>query len=433
MSDMEKRSNVFGNRNFRLLFLEGLISEIGYAIYSFAVSFYLLDISGNNAMLQGTFLAACSAAGLIAMPFGGVIGDRYSKSRVMMLCDIVRGALVLITALVTVTAGSKAVQMAAFFAVGVIGSVAAGIFSPAQSALLPYIVDDDRIQQASSYTTVRTSLTSILGSALAAMLYSLLPVPVLFLGVGICYIAAGITAMLIRYEESASGGRLSVSDFFSDMKDGFTYLTGRKALVSLLASIVFINFFMSPIYSNFVPYFIRTDLPAAGPYIFDKRLPPEMWSSVFSILLSVSSLIASVIMSARKQEEKVGRKTALRLCMTAAVMICITAAYMLLAGKKISMSAFLVILSLASSIMGVLSAFINIPFSTVLMRIVDRDKLSKVASIINTVSQCMMPLSSVIAGAVLQNAGSAPLLCVCTAGFTAVALMLLFGRETGNI
>ena len=431
--EKNKGTNVFSNRNYRLLFLEGLISEMGYAVYSFAVSFYLLDISGNNAMLQGIFLAACSVAGLIAMPFGGVIGDRYNKSRVMMLCDIARGTLVLITALVTVMTGSKTAQMAVFFAVGVIGSAAAGIFAPASSALLPYIVEDDRIQQASSYSSVRTSLTGILGSALAAMLYSLLPIPVLFLGVGICYIAAGITAMLIRYEEGASGGRISVRDFFSDMKDGFTYMAGRKALMSLITAIIFINFFMSPVYSNFVPYFIRTDLPDAGSYILDSILPPEMWSSVFSILLSVSSLIGSVIMSARKQEERVGKKTALRLCMTAAVMICVTAAYMLLTGKKITMSAFLVTLSLASSVLGILTSFINIPITTVLMRMVDRDKLSKVSSITSTMSQCMLPLSSLMAGAVLQKAGSAPLLCVCTAGFTAVALMLMFGRETDNI
>ena len=74
-----KTMNVFSSRNFRLLFLEGLISEIGYALYSFAVSFYILELSGNNAFIQGLFVGVCSAAMLIAMPFGGVLGDRNSK------------------------------------------------------------------------------------------------------------------------------------------------------------------------------------------------------------------------------------------------------------------------------------------------------------------------------------------------------------------
>ncbi len=48
-SDNQKKGNVFRNRNFRLVFLGALVSELGAILYSFAVSFYILEISGNNA------------------------------------------------------------------------------------------------------------------------------------------------------------------------------------------------------------------------------------------------------------------------------------------------------------------------------------------------------------------------------------------------
>ena len=48
-----KPVNVFHNRNYRLVFFGALVSEIGALLYSFAVSFYILKISGNNAFLQG--------------------------------------------------------------------------------------------------------------------------------------------------------------------------------------------------------------------------------------------------------------------------------------------------------------------------------------------------------------------------------------------
>ena len=50
-SDNQKKGNVFRNRNFRLVFLGALVSELGAILYSFAVSFYILEISGNNAFL----------------------------------------------------------------------------------------------------------------------------------------------------------------------------------------------------------------------------------------------------------------------------------------------------------------------------------------------------------------------------------------------
>ena len=51
-SNDQRRDNVFQNRNFRLVFLGALVSELGAILYSFAVSFYILEISGNNAFLQ---------------------------------------------------------------------------------------------------------------------------------------------------------------------------------------------------------------------------------------------------------------------------------------------------------------------------------------------------------------------------------------------
>ena len=53
-----KSDNVFASRNFRLVFLGALVSELGAVLYSFAVGFYLLEISDNNAVLQGGYLAA---------------------------------------------------------------------------------------------------------------------------------------------------------------------------------------------------------------------------------------------------------------------------------------------------------------------------------------------------------------------------------------
>ena len=59
MSGEKKPANVFANRNFRLVFLGALVSELGAILYSFAVGFYILEISDNNAFLQGLYLALC--------------------------------------------------------------------------------------------------------------------------------------------------------------------------------------------------------------------------------------------------------------------------------------------------------------------------------------------------------------------------------------
>ena len=87
------------------------------------------------------------------------------------------------------------------------------------------------------------------------------------------------------------------------------------------------------------------------------------------------------------------------------------------ADRGSSLNIFLPGFSIACIIQGVLIAHINIPATTVMMRIVDKDKLSKVNSIVNIGSQGMIPIASVLAGAVLQSFGSTALLAGLHAGF----------------
>ena len=86
--------NVFQNRNFRLVFFGALVSNVGALLYSFAVSFYILEITDNNAFLQGLYLALCGAVNLIFMPIGGVMGDRFHKGKIMFVCDYLKGGVI---------------------------------------------------------------------------------------------------------------------------------------------------------------------------------------------------------------------------------------------------------------------------------------------------------------------------------------------------
>ena len=425
--------NVFTNRNFRLVFFGALVSELGALLYSFAVSFYILEISDNNAFLQGLYLALCGAVTLLLTPVGGVLGDRFNKARIMFVCDYLRGGVILLATLVMFMFRDRGVHLAALFVSGILGSAVGGIFSPASGALLPHIVEEDRLQQANSYFSIKSSMQGILGVVLAGVLYAAMPIYALLLAVGLCYVASGVSEMFIRYEHVNPKERLTLRLAAGDMLGGLRYLKTQKAIMALMISVLFINFFMSPVMSNFIPYFVKTDIASAPSYLFDGLLTPELWSSVFSVLIGASSLVAAAILSARPQEDKCGFKIAIRLCVTAGVMICAAAGYWFLVKRGVSLNVFLVLLSTGSLVIGFLIARINIPINTAIMRIVDRDKLSKVSSIISIASQGLIPIASVLAGVVLQYLGSSVLLLVSAVGFTAAALMLLFNKRVREI
>ena len=404
--------NVFTNRNYRLVFFGALVSNVGALFYSFAVSFYILEITQNNAFLQGLYLAVCGAVNLLFMPVGGVLGDRFHKGKIMFVCDYLKGGVILLATLAMVLLKTSTAHLVILFAAGVLGNAIGGVFSPASGALLPHIVEEQQLQQANSYFSIMQSLQSI---------------------VGVCYVLSGVSEMFIRYAHERPEGRLTLKNALSDFGDGLRYIKAQKALLALMIAILFINFFFSPIVSNFIPFFIKTDLAGAERFLFDSFLTPELWSSVLSVLIGVSSMIGALILSTRPQAEKVGRRVSLLLLAESGILFCLTGAYWILVHRGVSLNAFLLTMAVGCLLTGLAVVNINVPTSTTLMRIVDKSMLSKVNSVISIASQGLIPIASVLAGAILQGLGSTALLLFCTVGFIITAVMLLVNPRTKEI
>ena len=420
--------NVFAGRNFRLVFFGALVSELGALLYSFAVSFYILEISNNNAFLQGLYLALCGVAMLVLTPVGGVLGDRFNKARIMYVCDYLKGGSIILSTVLMLLFREPDAHIVILFVLGIVGNAVSGIFNPAANALLPRIVDEDKLQQANSYFTIKSSLESILGIILAGILYAALPIYTLFFFVGACFVASGLSEMFIRYDHTPSQEQLTLKLAFRDMRDGLVYLKAKKAILALMGAILFINFFFSPVTGNFLPYFIKTDLAGAPSYLFHDVLTPELWSSVVSVCFGISSLAGAAILSATRQPDKCGHKVAVRICLLAVVMILWTLCYWYFVDCGVSINAFLIALCAGTLVMGFLISYVNSPVSTAIMRVVDKDMLSKVTSITSIGSQGMVPIASVLAGVIIQSLGSTPLLIFCSVGFGLTAILMLVNK-----
>jgi len=89
-------------------------------------------------------------------------------------------------------------------------------------------VEDSQLQQANAYNTAKSSLQGIAGAVLAGILYAALPVTMLFVIVGICYLLSGVSEMFIRYHHEKTDEKLTMGLMLSDMRDGLLYLGRRR-------------------------------------------------------------------------------------------------------------------------------------------------------------------------------------------------------------
>ncbi len=179
-----KRKNVFTNKNFTLTFLGALVSNVASLFYSFAVSFYILKITDNNALLQGLYLAAGGVTFCIVTLFGGVISDRFNKAKIMYICDYLKGAIIIgFTFLLMFVIKTTTGQVVALFIVSILLNAIAGIFTPLlvtinvpSTTVMMRIIDKDKFGKVSSVLNIGSQ--------------GLIPLSVLLGGVAITYIGS---------------------------------------------------------------------------------------------------------------------------------------------------------------------------------------------------------------------------------------------------
>ena len=430
-----KPRNVFRNKNFTLTFLGALVSNVAALFYAFAVSFYILKITNNNALIQGLYLATGGITFCIVTLFGGVVADRFDKAKIMYICDYLKGGIIIgFTFLLMFVIKSTEWQVASLFIATVLLNAIAGIFTPASSALLPQIVEENQFQQAQSYFSILNSFQSIVGIILAGVLYTLIPINVLFFIVGGCYILSAISEMFIKYtsEYEKRNEKLTIKAVFSDIKDGFKYLSSIKALLVMMVCILFINFFFSPIFENFPPYFIATDISGTN-YLLHDVMAPEMWSSFFSVAVGLGSLIMGIVFSNLKQAEKCNRVVRWSMIGVSLLVILMAFFYALFINNIIDINALLITILVILFLIGVSVILINVPSTTAMMKIVDKDKYGKLSSVLNIGSQGLIPFSVFLGGLALTYIGSLGLLIACATGLLITSVILFFAPSVRNV
>ena len=430
---VEKIKNVFCYKNFTLTFLGAFVSNLGNTLYLFAVSFYILSLTNNNAFIQGAYLATGGIVYVLVTLFGGVISDRFHKGKIMFMCDYAKGGmLIAFTLLLMLVIQDPSAKVVVLFIIAVLGNIIAAIFSPAASSLLPRIVPEKSYQQAQSYNSLMQSSLGVLGVILAAILYSVLDIHVLFFIVGGCYVLSGVSEMFIKYDYQKNEDKLTVKQVFKDIGDGMKYIGKLKPLLFLMLGILLLNFFVSPLSANFLPYFVATDV-ASRNYLFSNFLTPEMWSSVIQVAYAIGMIIMALILSNRPQKDRIYKGLSISLIIFAALYVVLTTIYVFFVNNLADINVMLITFVPIGITMGMVLITINIPITTKMLTIVDKDKLGKVNSVIDVGSQGLIPLSNFLAGLVISGLGASWLCIISTVGLSLMTIFLVINKHVKQL
>jgi MFS family permease len=148
------------NRNFRLLFIGGLVSNLGDWFLFLALPFYVYTLTGSALATGGTFIAE-SLPSILFGSVAGVFVDRWDRRRTMIVADFLRAVLLL-----GLLAVHSRETVWIVFAVSLVQASIGQFFTPSKNALIPLLVGETDLLAANSLSSMGEQLAMLIGPVL---------------------------------------------------------------------------------------------------------------------------------------------------------------------------------------------------------------------------------------------------------------------------
>jgi len=235
MNNVHTRLQAFHYSAFRYLFFGRLLTVVGNGIAPIALAFAVLDMGGSASDL-GIVVAARSVFNVGFLLLGGVLADRYSRSRLLVFSALAAAVSQAVVA-GSVLGGSATVMSLTLL--GALNGAAAGIALPASSALIPQVVPLPLRRGANAFIQLGLYGGTIIGASLGGVLIGAIGP-----GWGLAVDALGFAAsapLYYRIRVTSVKADSSPPHFLQDLKTGWKAFASRAWLWSIVVQFTIIN------------------------------------------------------------------------------------------------------------------------------------------------------------------------------------------------
>lgn len=212
---------------FRVLTVARVVSVGGDSLSLVALMLHVAATSGQALAVAALLLVGDFVPSVLS-PLAGAIGDRFDRKRVMIVCELVQGGVLLAIAL-TLPALPLLLGLVA------VRAVVAQVFLPSSRASLPALVAERDLETANSALGFGTNGAEAIGPLAAAALLPLLGTSgVLLVDAASFAIAAGLLVRLPALPPARAQAPDGRSSLVGEVRAGLGYLWSHRALRIIL-------------------------------------------------------------------------------------------------------------------------------------------------------------------------------------------------------
>lgn len=384
-----------------------IISILGSALLRFALSLFVLDLTGRADLFAVLF--AISSLPILFTPFGGAIADRFNRRNLMVVYDFISSFIVLIFYCMLLTDNYSVLGIGLVL---VLLSFISAMYAPAVMASIPLLVEEQKLEQANGIINGVQALAGVTAPVLGGILYGVLGLKILVIMSGLFFFLTAILEMFITipFEQRDYHGQL-VRTLISDMKGGFSYVIRQRFILKCILLAALLNLFFTPLFIVGVPIILRVTM--------------ETGHTLYGIgmgSIDLATILGALAMGYFATKLRI-HSLYIWVFVTALFVIPMAIAVLppsLQMGLYPSYILFIGCAVVIAMIMTVISIYVM----TLVQKETPNEKMGKVMAIMMAVSQCMAPLGQIGYGFLFEDFRShiyIPILMICV-----VVLLLAF-------
>lgn len=223
--------------SFSALWTAGVVSLFGDRVNQIALAVIVFSVTGSPVAVGFVFLAA-ALPNLLLGPISGTLVDRWDQKQVMVVSDLIRGAIVLLIPVAVVT------NVVLVFPLTFLVTATSIFFRPAREAVMPRIVSPADLLTANSANWLAETLADIVGYSLAGLFVAFLGawIPLAFWLDAATYVISALLILTITVPPVVRTLTEAGEGILSQLRAGARFLRTERALLTNTAQAVVAQF-----------------------------------------------------------------------------------------------------------------------------------------------------------------------------------------------
>ncbi|MDF2674326.1 MAG: major facilitator superfamily 1, partial [Clostridiales bacterium] len=368
----------------------------------------------GSKLLMGTLFAVNAIPNIVLSPFSGVFADHFKKKRTIVICDLGRGLVVMLTAILF---GLGHLRTWHLFAFTIMNSTLETFSQPVRTSIMPLMLTKEQFLGANAISSSISSLAQLIGLGAAGFLIATIDISgAIFVDALTFFISAILIFLMVVKGDVKSDRKLDTKTYVADLSEGFKYIAKNKLILLTVLAAMVVNFSLAPI--NVLEPVYAKEILKSGPEVM----------SYMGIAVSAGVIISGILVGQFGSRFKKSLLVTIGFVLLGVSYTALSLPELIQFSKQ---NAIIIAVGLYF-IFGLAIPPINATVGTYMLENTKQELLGRVSSLLTMVCLCAAPIGSALTGVVAEFASISTMFISMGALVIIVGLALLFNKDFRN-